>query len=151
VTKLLLTRIPFYKEVILSSFACPHCNFSNSALQSAGEILPRGIELILRVEQMEDLDRQVIKTDHCSVQVPELELEIPAGTQEGEITNVEGILRRVKEGLEQEQPRRKEEHPEDFESIEKFLGKIKACLSLEMQFTLVGNNGRSTVSVWLED
>lgn len=33
-TRLFLTRIPFFKEVVLMSFECPHCHFRNSEIQS---------------------------------------------------------------------------------------------------------------------
>ena len=37
-TRLLLTKIPHYKEVILMSFNCDHCGLSNNELQSGGKI-----------------------------------------------------------------------------------------------------------------
>ena len=33
-TRLFLTRIPFFKEVVLMSFECPHCGYRNSEIQS---------------------------------------------------------------------------------------------------------------------
>lgn len=33
-TKLLCTRIPFYKQVIIMSFFCDHCGYKNNELQS---------------------------------------------------------------------------------------------------------------------
>ena len=41
VTRMLLTRIPYFREVIIMSFECPHCGFKNS------EIQPRNIEYFL--------------------------------------------------------------------------------------------------------
>ena len=38
VTKLLLTTIPYFKEVIIMSFRCEHCGTSNNEIQSAGSI-----------------------------------------------------------------------------------------------------------------
>lgn len=37
-TRLLLTSIPFFREVVVMSFHCPHCGFSNNEIQSAGTI-----------------------------------------------------------------------------------------------------------------
>lgn len=34
ITRLFLTRIPFFKEVVLMSFECPHCGYRNSEIQS---------------------------------------------------------------------------------------------------------------------
>ena len=38
-----------------------------------------------------DLNRQIIKSDSCSVLIPEIEFEIPANTQKGEISTIEGM------------------------------------------------------------
>ena len=38
VTRLLLTSIPFFREVIVMSFRCEHCGFQNNEIQSAGQI-----------------------------------------------------------------------------------------------------------------
>lgn len=35
-TRMMLTRIPFFKDVILMAFYCPHCYFRNSEVQPAG-------------------------------------------------------------------------------------------------------------------
>ena len=38
VTRLMLTSIPYFREVILMSFRCENCGFSNNEIQSAGAI-----------------------------------------------------------------------------------------------------------------
>ena len=48
----------------------------------------------------QDLNRQLIKSDKASVGVPELQFEIPPGTQAGVLTTVEGMLKSAIEGLE---------------------------------------------------
>lgn len=48
-----------------------------------------------------------MKADTASLQIPELEFEIPPRTQEGSITTVESILMQAVEGLKKEQPIRK--------------------------------------------
>ncbi len=37
-TRLLLTYIPYFKEIIIASFQCDHCGERNNEVQSAGEI-----------------------------------------------------------------------------------------------------------------
>ena len=54
----------------------------------------------------EDLDRQVVKSESCKVLVPDLELEIPAATQRGVVTTVEGVLTRAADELAALQPQR---------------------------------------------
>lgn len=35
---MLLTSIPYFKEIIVSSFRCEHCGHRDTEIQSAGEI-----------------------------------------------------------------------------------------------------------------
>ena len=43
ITTLLLAKIPHYREVILSSFACEACGFQNNDIQNGGTIQPMGV------------------------------------------------------------------------------------------------------------
>ena len=43
ITTLLLAKIPHYREVILSSFACDSCGHKNNDIQSGGTIQPMGV------------------------------------------------------------------------------------------------------------
>lgn len=38
VTRMLLTSIPFFREIIVMSFRCEHCGWQNNEVQSAGSI-----------------------------------------------------------------------------------------------------------------
>ena len=77
VTKLLLTKIPHYKEIILMSFHCEYCGFSNNEIQSGGVIQETGLKVKVTIASERDLCRQVVRSDFATVTVPELELEIP--------------------------------------------------------------------------
>ena len=55
----------------------------------------------------QDLNRQVVRADSASLSIPELDFEVPANTQEGSLSTVEGIVTRAVEGLEQDQPLRR--------------------------------------------
>ncbi|GAO49453.1 zf-ZPR1-domain-containing protein [Saitoella complicata NRRL Y-17804] len=125
-TRLLLTRIPFFKEVVLMSFACPHCGFRNSEIQNAGVIQPRGCIQTLQVTSKGDLDRQVVKSETCSSTFVELDLEIPP--QRGQLTTVEGLLSTVLEDLDADQPARKDVDPETYEKIAAFIQKGRDML-----------------------
>lgn len=121
ITRLLLTRIPFFREVVLMSFECPHCHFKNCEIQSASEIQERGCTYTLHVNSKEDMDRQVVKSETCVSRFVELDLEIPP--QRGQLTTVEGLLTTVLEDLEQDQDKRKVQHPDAHAQIETFLAK----------------------------
>ena len=52
-TRLFLTRIPFFREVIVSSFACDECGYKNSELQPAGQIQEKGVRYTLNALNQE--------------------------------------------------------------------------------------------------
>ncbi len=125
-TRLLLTSIPSFREVVLMSFECPHCGFRNAEIQSAGIIQERGCKYILQCCQTEDFDRQVVRSEYCTARFIELELEIPAGR--GKLTTVEGLLAEVLDDLEEEQLARKEKDLDSFTKIQSFIEKGRAML-----------------------
>lgn len=114
-TRLLLTRIPFFREIVIMSFSCEKCGFQNNEIQSAGQIQPKGARYALRVEREADLQRQVVKGDTCIFRLEDIDLEIPAG--KGQYTNVEGIVSAVKQDLETHQDERMRQMPEVGERI----------------------------------
>ncbi|KAF3912339.1 hypothetical protein AA313_de0206201 [Arthrobotrys entomopaga] len=125
-TKMLLISIPFFREVILMSFECPHCHYKNSEIQSAGMIQPRGVKYTFRIDTPDDLQRQVVKSDSCICKFPSLDLEIPA--QRGQLTTVEGLLTGVLEDLEADQEKRKDVDKENYYKIEQFLDRARKML-----------------------
>ena len=42
ITRLLLTSIPYFKEIVIMSFECPHCGFKNAEIQPASQIQEKG-------------------------------------------------------------------------------------------------------------
>ncbi len=129
ITRLLLTRIPYFREVIIMSFRCEHCGFQNNEIQAAGSVQTRGTHYELRLTSVDDLSRQVVKADTAVAKFIELDIEIPAGR--GQLTNVEGLLRGIVEDLEMDQDSRKEQQPEIWEKINDVLTKAKAMLAGE--------------------
>lgn len=135
-TRLLLTKIPFFREIIISSFTCPHCHWTNTEIQSAGRIQEQGVSYTLKIKCKEDMNREVVKTDSATTRIPELDFEIPAFTQKGSLSTIEGLLDRAVAGLEQEQPIRRAAHPEVAEKIDKFIQRLKKLKDVEEEFTL---------------
>ncbi|KAF2900788.1 hypothetical protein ILUMI_05388 [Ignelater luminosus] len=137
VTRLLLTKIPFYKEVVIMSFSCEECGYENNEIQSGGKIADKGVEITLKVNSQHDINRQVVKSDYASIKIVELDFEIPSKSQKGEITTVEGIIDRSILGLEQDQPLRRIENAEFAEQIDSFINKLKKLKDVGKPFTLV--------------
>ncbi|XP_007258187.3 zinc finger protein ZPR1 isoform X1 [Astyanax mexicanus] len=136
-TRLLLTKIPFFREIIISSFTCPHCHWTNTEIQSAGRIQEQGVSYNLKIKCKEDMNREVVKTDSATTRIPELDFEIPAFTQKGSLSTIEGLLDRAVAGLEQEQPIRRATDPEVANKIDQFIQRLKKLKDMEEEFTLI--------------
>ncbi|XP_041098397.1 zinc finger protein ZPR1 [Polyodon spathula] len=136
-TRLLLTKIPFFKEVIISSFTCDSCGGSNTEIQSAGKIQEKGVIYTLAVKTKQDMNREVIKSDSATTRIPELDFEIPPFTQKGSLSTVEGLIDRAVSGLEQDQALRKATAPEVAAKIEEFIEKLIKLKDVETPFTLI--------------
>ncbi|NWI00753.1 ZPR1 protein, partial [Tichodroma muraria] len=137
VTRLLLTRIPFFKEIIVSSFCCDSCSWSNTEIQSAGRIQEQGVRYTLAVTSRQDMNREVVKTDCASARIPELDFEIPAFSQKGVLTTIEGIIDRAVAGLEQDQPARRATDKEVARKIDEFIGKLRQLKEVSSPFTFI--------------
>ncbi|KHG14331.1 Zinc finger ZPR1 [Gossypium arboreum] len=92
-TRMFVTRIPYFQEVIVMASTCDACGYRNSELKPGGAIPDKGKRITLSVKNINDLSRDVIKSDTASVKVPELDLELASGTLGGVVTTVEGLER----------------------------------------------------------
>ncbi|CAN8104437.1 unnamed protein product [Discula destructiva] len=126
-TRLLLTKIPYFREIIIMSFSCSHCGFHNNEIQAAGSVQPKGTHYELRLTVPADFSRQIVKSDSATVKFIELDLEIPAG--KGQLSNIEGLLSTVVDDLELGQDARKEQLPELFPKVAEIITKARAMLA----------------------
>ncbi|CAD6207824.1 unnamed protein product [Miscanthus lutarioriparius] len=109
ITRLLLTLIPHFREVVLMAFECPHCGERNNEIQFAGQLQPKRCCYSLEVPlgQSEILNRQVVKSDSAIIKIPELDFEIPPEAQRGTLSTMEGIIMRAVDELQALQDERK--------------------------------------------
>ncbi|XP_059056030.1 zinc finger protein ZPR1 [Achroia grisella] len=135
-TRLLLTRIPYYKNVVLMSFSCEECGYENNEIQPGGAYAETGVRWKLRVVDHRDLNRQVVKSDYTSVKIPELDFEVPAQSQKGDVTTVEGIITRAETALTQDQEARRLDHPEAAAQIDDFVESLQELRRLDKPWTL---------------
>jgi zinc finger protein len=51
-TTFLLTKVPHFRELIVSSFACPHCGNKNNSVQFGGVIQEKAVKYTLQVKSL---------------------------------------------------------------------------------------------------
>lgn len=106
----MLTKIPFFREIMICSFICEECGFRNNEVQFAGKLSDFGVNILFRVMEKKDLNRELIKSEHSIIHFDEIDLEIPANGK-AEINTIEGYLLRTYEELNFHQPLRRIHEP----------------------------------------
>ncbi|KAG4219536.1 hypothetical protein PC116_g31985 [Phytophthora cactorum] len=94
-----MVDIPHFKAVVLMSTVCTDCGYRSNDVKTGGEIPELGKKITLRVENAEDLARDILKSESCSLECPELNLQVNPGTLGGRFTTVEGLLTQVRNDL----------------------------------------------------
>jgi len=60
-TRMMTTKIPFFREIIVCSFECDSCGDTNNEVTFGGEIQEKGVKFVLQVCDEDDLSRTCIK------------------------------------------------------------------------------------------
>ncbi|KAJ6239741.1 ubiquitin carboxyl-terminal hydrolase [Anaeramoeba flamelloides] len=139
-TRLLLTKIPHFREIIIASFDCPHCDFKNNEIQFAGTFAEKGCKITLEVSDKKDMDRQIIKSEYATFTIPEIEFEMTAEVRKGQLNTVEGFLTNALNSLEYTNKEQEMLGNEIPKKLETFLEKLQKLIKLEEKFHIVLND-----------
>jgi zinc finger protein len=127
------SEIPRFGRMVIISMLCPKCGYrvnDSVSLESKG---PKRIEF--RVTRPEDLSARLIRSHSSHIKIPELGLELKPGPKsEAFITNVEGLLERFLQVVEQ---LGSTSGDDERERIERSIRKIRKAMQGEKPFTLI--------------
>lgn len=93
------TNIPHFKEVIIIATVCDHCGYRTSDVKTGGAIPEKGKRITLAIKSLEDMSRDILKSESCALRSLDLGLEVQPGTLGGRFTTVEGLLTQVRDQL----------------------------------------------------
>lgn len=94
-TRMTMVEIPYFKEVLLMATSCDHCGYKTNEVKTGGAISEKGKRIELRITSIDDLSRDILKSETCCLKIPEIELELQMGTLGGRFTTIEGLLMQV--------------------------------------------------------
>jgi len=103
-TSMCTTNIPHFKEVIIMSLVCDECGYRSNEIKAGGGVPKYGTRITLSVDGVDDLAREVLKSDTAGVEIPEIELVLEEGGLDGLYTTVEGLIKRMHERLSSMNP-----------------------------------------------
>lgn len=99
VTHMKMVDIPHFKQVVLMSTVCDACGYKSNDVKTGGAIPDKGVKVSLKVKTNVDLARDILKSESCALECPELQLAVNPGTLGGRFTTVEGLLTQVRDDL----------------------------------------------------
>jgi len=134
--RMCIANIPFFKEIIIMAFSCDYCGYRNTDIKHGGGISDKATRIEFKVEKIEDLSRDVFKSDSCYMEIPEIDFALAPGTLGGVYTTVEGLIDKVATSLEENNPFAFGDSSTNMKFLE-FLDKLKSLKDLAMKFTLV--------------
>ncbi len=90
--------IPYFGKVFLFSMDCAACGYRKADVEPAEAKKP--CKYTFDVSSVEDLNVKVVKSGDATVKIPHIITIEPGPTSEGYVTNIEGLLERVKKIIE---------------------------------------------------
>src|SRR3989344_2663094 len=88
-------NIPHFGKCYLMAMNCGGCGYKVSDVESEEQKEPS--KLTFEVKNKKDLNVRVIKSGHATVKIPTLKMSAePGAASEGYISNVEGVIQRLK-------------------------------------------------------
>ena len=117
------TEVPYFGKVYLFSMTCNNCKYHKADVESTEQKEPVKYEFEISSEQ--DMKVRVVKSSEATVRLPHLATITPGPASQGYVTNIEGILNRVKYQVEAAK-----EMEEDDESKKKAKNLLKKLLNI---------------------
>ncbi len=90
--------IPYFGKVYIMSMTCSNCKFHKSEIET--EETKEPCKFTFEVESEDDLNVRVVKSGEATVKIPRIVEITPGPASNGYITNIEGIITRVKDHIE---------------------------------------------------
>ena len=114
------TEVPYFGKVYLFSMTCTNCKYHKADIEAMEHKEPVKYEFDITSE--EDMKVRVVKSAEATVKLPHIASITPGPAAQGYVTNIEGILSRVKYQIEA--AKEMEEDEEDKNKAKNLLKKI---------------------------
>lgn len=133
---------------------CEFCGHRTNEVKSGGGIEPQGVRIEVTITGKEDFSRDLLKSETCDMEIPELELEAGPAVLGGRFTTVEGIIVSMKEQLSSSTAFTGDSSdPDIVKRMKAFIAQLDEILNGQRKVTLVLNDpaGNSYVQSLSDD
>lgn len=138
-TRMHLVEIPHFREVIIMATTCDYCGYKSNEVKSGGALSPQGKRITLKLQSEEDLNRDILKSETCTLEIPEIELHLTTGSLGGRFTTLEGLLRQVHDELRDKVPFMAGDSaaPQRKQRLQNILSQLEQIYSAKLPCTIV--------------
>ena len=91
-------EVPYFGKLYLFSMTCDNCKYHKADIESIEKKDPVKFEFDISSE--EDTKVRIVKSSEATVKLPHITTITPGPASQGFVTNIEGILNRVKHQIE---------------------------------------------------
>lgn len=91
-------EVPYFGKVYVFSMTCNNCKYHKADVEVAEQQEPS--KYTFEIGSEEDMKVRVVKSSQATVKIPHITTIEPGPAANGYVTNVEGILNRVKKAVE---------------------------------------------------
>ena len=91
-------EVPYFGRVSLFSMTCSNCKYHKADIESAEKKEPS--KYTFEISSEKDMKVRVVKSSEATVKVPHITTITPGPAAQGYVTNIEGILNRIKYQIE---------------------------------------------------
>ena len=92
------TEVPYFGKVYLFSMTCTNCKYHKADIESTERKEP--VKYEFEISSEDDMKVRVVKSSEATVKLPHIASITPGPAAQGYVTNIEGILNRVKHQVE---------------------------------------------------
>ncbi len=117
-------EVPYFGKVYVFSMNCSNCKYHKADLETLERREPS--RYTMEINSEEDMKVRIVKSSEATIKIPRITTITPGPAAQGFITNVEGILRRVKHQVEE--LRDNSEEKEDRKKAKNLLKKIQKIM-----------------------
>ncbi len=136
--------IPYFGKVYVFSMSCSSCKYYKSDVEAEERKDP--CRIVFTVEKEEDLKVRVVKSSEATVKVPQLRMSVTPGPSSiGYVSNIEGVLDRFVDVIEQERDSADDEEVrKNAKNLLKKIWKVK-CGDMPLKVIIEDPSGNSAI------
>ena len=135
--------VPFFGKTFIFTMTCEACGYRKADVEAAEHKEP--CKYTIEVSEEADLNARIVKSSEGTVKIPHI-MTIESGPEsEGYITNVEGLLTKVKKVLESSyEAEEEDDNKNKLKNMIKKVNKVLACHEA-IKITIEDSSGNSAI------